>query len=162
MASSINDFQNVKIVDNLIIPQRFFYVVTDVTEKSEFTSEFVPSELFFSEGVWKYRVGSIFVDNFTSTLKSNYRGVFDLKTNLHRTYVKRTNFSSDFTTIITVPVSTVSGYYFLPNLQQDWYPVSSRPYNTFETRISLKAGMPSIPKGVSLRFEVEFLFQRIK
>jgi len=174
----------VQIVDNPIILHKYSYIVTRDNVGHDLMTELEPSALRFEGGVWRYKVRSVFIDNFSSKVKAVYSAVFDIKTDLNYCYTKRTqdfendskfchgraclgqdfvSFTSTPMTIITVPCEVgENGFCFYSNQCSEWFHLQTRPFNHFKVKIELKAGMPTLPKGLHLRFEVDYLFQRVK
>lgn len=167
--TGVNDFSVVKVIQNPIIPQRFFFVVKKDTFNSDLCTEYEPHALCLQEGIWQHRISNVYIDNFFSTKEIALpKLVFDIKTNLHRSCAKllsgevlSSTFQSFYTPIMTVPVVTKERFCYVTNSNNYWYEVLARPYNSFLTRIELKNGFQA-PTDQKLRVEIEYLFQRIK
>lgn len=169
--ASINDYQVVKVIQNPIIPHRVVYSVTNDKFNTDLCTDYVPRVLSLQEGLWQYKINNVYVDNFlTKNQEPLPSFVFDIKTNLNRSYEKYlqiiedktiSSFQSFYTTIMTVAVCSNERFCYVPNANSCWYEVSARPYSNFQTRFDLKNGL-KVPSNQTLRIEIEYLFQRVK
>jgi len=163
MMASRNDVTAVIVIANPILCHRFTFTVKEDTYNTDLSTEYEPSTLSLQDGLWQYRINSIYIDNFlTDSTTTLPKIVFDIKTGLNRSYEKRlqSSFQPLYTTVMTVPLVTNERFFYMPNLNTTWYEISTRPYNNFFTKFELK---PDFTKpNQTLRIEAEFLFQRIK
>lgn len=184
--ASLNDYTFVKVLQNPIVPLRVTYIVKSKNFNSDLCTDYVPSSLSLQDGLWHFKINSIFVDNFLSKENQNLpKIVFDIKTSLHHSYTKKpdtdkellkryntchgqyclgrsSNFQSYYTTVMTAVVNSSDRFCFIPNLSDIWFEVSSRPFSYFQARFELKEGITALAATQTLRIEIEFTFQRIK
>ena len=183
--ASINDYTFVKVLQNPIIPLRVAYIVKSSDFNSDLCTDYVPSSLSLQDGLWHFKINSIFVDNFLSKDNQDLpKIVVDIKTSLHHSYRKKpdadeellkrydscqghclgrsNNFQSYYTTVMTAVVKDSGRFCFISNSSDIWYEVSSRPFSYFQARFELKEGIPALAATQTLRVEIEFTFQRIK
>jgi len=161
--ASRNDVTAVTVISNPIIYQRFTFTVKEDTFNTDLGTEYEPSTLSLHDGLWQYKINSIYIDNFLTKLTTALpKIVFDIRTGLNRSYEKRSqsSFQPLYTTVMTVPLVTEERFFYMPNLNSNWYEISTRPYNNFFTKFELKPDFTK-PKQ-TLRIEAQFLFQRIK
>lgn len=169
--ASINDYQVVKVIHNPVIPHRVIYNLKKDKFNTDLCTDYVPRVLSLQEGLWQYKINNVYVDNFLAENEEPLPSiVFDIKTNLNRSYEKYlqtiedktvSSFQSFYTNIMTVVVCTKDKFCYVPNVNSCWYEVSARPYSNFQTRFDLKNGF-KVTDNEKLRIEIEYLFQRVK